>query len=296
MLTFAEPTFTLQGKPFLVYLPVVDLQTGRLLGMEALVRWRHPSRGDIPPGLLLEAADSSNDLGPLTRWIVLAACAEAILWSPSVQLGVNCSLDQLRSGDVVRGVTEALEQTLLPSDRLNFEVTEDSIADPVVAPELVALSDLGVQLSVDDVGTNWSSFEPFRRNAVSTVKIDGSFTAGLEGDHGINRLVVETVTHMAHSLGMSAIIEQIETAGQVEMAQAFHVDAGQGFFFSEPLPQPQAQALASLSEVPVFSRTEERTLVLPDGSTASLDEVLVAAAQSQSSSSGASAVPEAVDA
>ena len=277
MLTFAEPTFTLQGTPFLVYLPVVDLQTGRLLGMEALVRWRHPSRGDIAPELLLQAADTSNDLAPLTRWILQAACAEAVQWSSSIQLGVNCSVVQLRSGDVARAVSEALEQTLLPADRLDIEIKEEAVADPVASPDLHALSDLGVQLSVDDVGTNWSSFEPFRRNAIATVKIDGSFTAGLEANQGINRLVVETVTHMAHSLGMSAIIEQVETAEQAEIAKEFHVDAGQGFLFAEPLTQAQARVLASLPEVPVFSRTEPQTLVLADGSTVALDEALTAA-------------------
>ncbi len=277
MLTFAEPTFTLQGTPFLVYLPVVDLQTGRLLGMEALVRWRHPSRGDIAPELLLQAADTSNDLAPLTRWILQAACAEAVQWSSSIQLGVNCSVVQLRSGDVARAVSEALEQTLLPADRLDIEIKEEAVADPVASPDLHALSDLGVQLSVDDVGTNWSSFEPFRRNAIATVKIDGSFTAGLEANQGINRLVVETVTHMAHSLGMSAIIEQVETAEQAEIAKEFHVDAAQGFLFAEPLTQAQARVLASLPEVPVFSRTEPQTLVLADGSTVALDEALTAA-------------------
>ena len=87
---------------------------------------------------------------------------------------------------------------------------------------------MGVQLSVDDVGTNWSSFEPFKRNSISTVKIDGSFIAGLESTQGINRLVVETVIHMAHSLGMSAIVEWVETAAQVEIVRAFNADAAQG--------------------------------------------------------------------
>ena len=92
-----------------------------------------------------------------------------------------------------------------------LEVTEDAIVDPDAAAHLRNLSQMGVQLSVDDVGTNWSSFEPLKRNSISTLKIDGSFVAGLENSEGINRLVVETVIHMAHSLGMSAIVERIET-------------------------------------------------------------------------------------
>jgi hypothetical protein len=172
-----------------------------------------------------------------------------------------------------------LEPVMTEGDILRIQdvVRDVLVADPVASPDLHALSDLGVQLSVDDVGTNWSSFEPFRRNSISTVKIDGSFTSGLEAQQGINRLVVETVTHMAHSLGMSAIIEKVESAEQAEIAKVFHVDAAQGYFFSEPLPQGQARILASLPEVPVFSRTDVRTLVLQDGTTVPLSEALAAA-------------------
>jgi hypothetical protein len=125
-----------------------------------------------------------------------------------------------------------------------------------------------VQLSVDDVGTNWSSFEPFKRHSISTVKIDGSFIAGLESSPGINRLVVETVIHMAHSLGMSAIVEAVETAAQVEIVRSFNADAAQGFFFARPMSVEDAAALAGGPEIPQFSRTHLRTMVLPgDGST-----------------------------
>ncbi len=106
-----------------------------------------------------------------------------------------------------KAVATALEHSGFRSDQLNIEVTEDAVVDETAASDLQTLSDMGVQLSVDDVGTNWSSFEPFKQHAISTVKLDGSFIAGLESNHGINRLVVETVIHMAHSLGMSAIVD-----------------------------------------------------------------------------------------
>ncbi len=124
-----------------------------------------------------------------------------------------------------------------------------------------------MQLSVDDVGTNWSSFEPFKRHSISTVKIDGSFISGLESTQGINRLVVETVIHMAHSLGMSAIVEQVETAGQVEIVRSFQADAAQGFFFARPMSSEDAAELARCDEVPHFSRTSERTLLRRVGGT-----------------------------
>ena len=274
MLTYPEPTFTLQGTPYLEYLPVVDVSTGRLLGMEALVRWRHPTRGRISPDLLIPAAEASGDIGPLTRWIVAAACEEACSWSRSIQLGVNCTVEQLQRGEVSEAVGGALRQTGFPSDQLNIEVTEDAVVDPTAAADLQAISDMGVQLSVDDVGTNWSSFEPFKRHAISTVKIDGSFVAGLESNQGINRLVVETVIHMAHSLGMSAIVEQVETAGQVRIAAGFDADAAQGFFFARPIPRADARSFAEGPDIPVFSRTEAQTLLRADGTTAPLDDLL----------------------
>jgi predicted signal transduction protein with EAL and GGDEF domain len=153
-------------------------------------------------------------------------------------------------------------------------VTEDAVVDPTAAADLQAISDMGVQLSVDDVGTNWSSFEPFKRHAISTVKIDGSFVAGLESNQGINRLVVETVIHMAHSLGMSAIVEQVESAAQVRIAAGFDADAAQGFFFTHPISRADARTFAAGPEIPVFSRTEARTLLLADGSTAPVESML----------------------
>ena len=122
---------------------------------------------------------------------------------------------------------------------------------------------MGVQLSVDDVGTNWSSFEPFKRHAISTVKIDGSFIAGLESTQGINRLVVETVIHMAHSLGMSAIVECVETAAQVEIVRSFDADAAQGFFFARPdVERGRRRPSPAVPRSPSSRCTEMRTLVL----------------------------------
>ncbi len=264
MLTQTEPTFALAGTPFLEYLPVIDLSTGRLLGMEALVRWQHPTQGLISPNQLIPYAEQNGDIGPLTRWIVMEACEQACTWSPSIQLGVNCTIDQLRRGEVSNAVAAALEATGFRSGQLTLEVTEDAIVDPAASADLKNLSQMGVQLSVDDAGTNWSSFEPFKRHSISTVKIDGSFIAGLEPTQGINRLVVETVIHMAHSLGMSAIVEAVETAAQVQIVRSFNADAAQGFFFARPMSSENAAALAGGTDVPQFSRTEIRTVLLPD--------------------------------
>ncbi len=272
VLTDTAPTFALVGAPYLEYLPVVDLSNGRLLGMEALVRWEHPTHGLISPSRLIPHAEVSGDIAPLTRWILMEACEKACHWSSSIQLGVNCTIHQLRRGEVSKAVAEALEQTGFRSGQLTLEITEDAVVDSTASADLRDISDMGVQLSVDDVGTNWSSFEPFKRNSISTVKIDGSFIAGLESTQGVNRLVVETVIHMAHSLGMSAIVEWVETAAQVEIVRGFNADAAQGFFFSRPMSSDDAMAFASGPDIPQFSRTASRSLIVSgEDSPVSLD-------------------------
>jgi EAL domain-containing protein (putative c-di-GMP-specific phosphodiesterase class I) len=270
VLTEAEATFSLVGAPFLEYHPVVDLSSGRLLGMEALVRWQHPTEGRITPDRLIPEAEASGDIGPLTRWIVMEACEQARHWSPSIQLGVNCQVQQLRRGEVSKAVADALDRSGFNSGQLTLEVTEDAVVDADASADLRALSEMGVQLSVDDVGTNWSSFEPFKRHSISTLKIDGSFIKGLEQDEGINRLVVETVIHMAHSLGMSAIVESVETASQVEIVRSFNADAAQGFFFARPMSSADAAEFASGSEVAQFSLTRTTTLMKPHAGPAAL--------------------------
>jgi EAL domain-containing protein (putative c-di-GMP-specific phosphodiesterase class I) len=272
MLTETLPAFSLIGAPFLEYLPVIDLSSGRLLGVEALVRWEHPTKGCISPEVLIPEAERSGDIAPLTKWILGEACRQARRWSPSVQLAVNCTVQQLRRGEVSKAVVGALEESGLHSGQLTLEITEDAVTDDGAVSDMKMLSEMGVQLSIDDVGTNWSSFEPFQRHAIGTVKIDGSFVSGLESAQGINRLVVETVIHMAHSLGMSAVVECVESSEQVEIVRKFEADAAQGFFFSRPLRPEHVEALAGGPDIPRFSLTDMRTLLLPDGEILELDE------------------------
>jgi EAL domain-containing protein (putative c-di-GMP-specific phosphodiesterase class I) len=256
-----DVTYKLEGQPLLEFQPVVDLSDGRLLGMEALLRWDHPRLGRLTPDRLLPQAEVNGDIVPLSRWVLAEACGLAAGWSPSVQLAVNCALSQLRGGLASRTVSAVLEETGLEAGRLTLEITEDTVADGDAFEDLRTLSAMGVQLAVDDVGTNWSSFEPLRRLAVNTVKIDGSFVAGLEPSQGINRLVVETVIHMAHSLGMATIAEGVETAHQVALVKEFDADAAQGWFFAHPMSPDEATTMASSDVVPRFSRTEPTTMV-----------------------------------
>jgi EAL domain-containing protein (putative c-di-GMP-specific phosphodiesterase class I) len=258
-----ELTFSVPGEPVLTFQPVVDLADGRLLGMEALIRWKHPRLGQIGPDRLLPMAKSHGDIVQLNQWVLAASCGQARDWSPSVQLAVNCHTSQLRNGDAVRAVYAALESSGLGASQLTLEISEATASDEEAIADLRALSAMGVLLAVDDVGTAWSSFEPIRRLEADIVKIDRTFVAGLEPSEGVNRMVVESVVHLAHSSGMSAIVEGVETAHQVDLARSFDADGAQGFFFARPLSAEDATAMASAPVVPRYSRTEPLTL-LPD--------------------------------
>ena len=243
-----EATFVLEGGPVLEFQPVVDLADGRLLGIEALVRWDHPTLGLLAPDQLFPWVEANGDIVALSDWVLTEACRQAIAGRPACSWPstARCAAAPGRRRPAVATALEASGST---PDRLTLEITEGTVADDAAFAELRACRSLGVQLAVDDVGTNWSSFEPLRRLAVNTVKIDDSFVAGLETNQGINRLVVETVIHMAHSLGMATIAEGVETARQVALVREFDADAAQGFFFARPMSPEDATALANADDL-----------------------------------------------
>jgi EAL domain-containing protein (putative c-di-GMP-specific phosphodiesterase class I) len=244
---------TLAGKPVLEYQPAVDLATGRLLGMEALVRWEHPTKGRIAPDILIPWAEENGDIVALNAWVMEAACCEAELWSTGLQLAVNCSMIQLRRGEASKAAARALETSGLNPDRLTIEVTERTINDDRAAADLRALADLGVHLAVDDVGTSWSSLQVLRKFAIEIVKIDRAFINNLEAEEGMNRAIVEAIIHVGHSLAMSTVAEGVESAQQAAILREFGADVGQGYFFAPPLNGEEAHQLATAEPRPIFS-------------------------------------------
>jgi EAL domain-containing protein (putative c-di-GMP-specific phosphodiesterase class I) len=255
-----EVTFLLEGRPVLNFHPVVDLSDGRLLGMEALVRWVHPNLGLIGPDRLLPMVEDNGDIVALNRWVLAEAAIQAQQWSPSVQLSVNCSLEQLRNSDMVDAASDVLAMSNIGPGRLTLEIHEDSVSDSVTVDHLRALSAMGFELAVDHVGASWLSFEPLSRLSVRTVKIDGSLVAGSGSADGMDRLVIEKTVDMAHSLGMATIVERVETVEQVKTVRSIGVDAAQGFFFSRPMLPEDASELATGSVSPKFSMIRPLTM------------------------------------
>lgn len=251
--TTPAPYMGLDGSPSLAFQPAVDLATGRLLGFEALLRWRDSSGENIPPDVLIPRAEAHGRMNALNQWVLTEACRQAAKWPSDFQLAVNCSVFQLRRGNAAMAAASAIEQSGLNPDRLTIEVTEISVEDEEAAVDLQVMTRLGIQLTVDDVGSDWSVLEDLRGCVVNTVKIDGALVAGLTVPGGQSRAIVETIVKLSYSLGLCTVAEAVETAEQVAILRELGVEAAQGYFFSPPLTANDAFALASMSPHPGFA-------------------------------------------
>ena len=232
----------LQREEFLVhYQPQLDLATGEIVGVEALIRWRHPQRGMVPPGEFIRAAEEYGLIASIGEWVLRAACTQAREWRrhglPRLQVAVNFSPQQFRLDDFVKSVARVLEQTQMPAENLDMEITENLIiqyADETVS-RLSALSELGVQLSIDDFGTGYSSLSYLKRFPIDNLKIDQSFVRDITTDPD-DAAIVTAIIAMAHSLGLLVVAEGVETAEQLAFLKRLGCDRAQGYYFSRPLP------------------------------------------------------------
>jgi EAL domain-containing protein (putative c-di-GMP-specific phosphodiesterase class I) len=247
------PDLGIDGEPELLFQPAVDLATGRLLGFEALLRWNDPVQGRISPKELIPWAEANGHMTALNGWVLSEACAQAVRWRSDIQLAVNCSVFQLRRNEAAAAAAVAIEHSGLHPDRLTIEVTETTLADDGAAADLRAISRLGIQLTVDDMGSDWSSLENLQHFAVNTMKIDGSLIDGIDHAGGVNRAIVETIVKVSHSLDLCTVAEAVETAAQVAILREVGADVGQGYFFAPPLPADEALALTSQDSLPLFS-------------------------------------------
>ena len=250
-----RPELGLDGDPELVFQPAVDLATGRLLGFEALLRWNDPDLGPIPPSVLIPWAEANGHMVELNAWVLSEACAAAASWQADLQLAVNCSVFQLRQREAASAAAAAIEESGLNPDRLTIEITETSVTDDGAAADLHAMSRLGIQLTVDDIGSDWSTIESMQQFSIKTMKIDGSLIAGLADDGGVSRAMVETIVHVSHSLGICTVAESVETARQVKILRELGADVGQGYFFAKPLAVEDALMLTTMDPLPVFPLT-----------------------------------------
>jgi EAL domain-containing protein (putative c-di-GMP-specific phosphodiesterase class I) len=259
------PELGLDGEPELVFQPAVDLATGRLLGFEAFLRWNDPDLGPIPPGVLIPWAESNGHMVELNAWVLSEACAAAASWQADLQLAVNCSVFQLRQREAAAAAAAAIEESGINPDRLTVEITETSVTDEGAAADLHAMSRLGIQLTVDDIGSDWSTIDSLQQFSINTMKIDGSLIQGLADKGGVSRAMVETIVHVSHSLGICTVAESVETAEQVKILRELGADVGQGYFFAKPLAVEDALTLTTMDPLPVFPLGDLGEEVAPAG-------------------------------
>jgi EAL domain-containing protein (putative c-di-GMP-specific phosphodiesterase class I) len=258
------PDLGLDGTPTLVFQPAVDLASGRLLGFEALLRCHDSLGQDIPPNVLVPWAEAHGRMNELNEWVLCEACVQASRWPSDFQLAVNCSVFQLRRGTAAGGAATALERSGLNPDRLTVEVTEISVADDEAAADLDVMTKLGIQLTVDDVGTDFSILENLRGRVVNTVKIDASLIAGLDPPDGKSRAVVEKIVELSRSIGLCTVAEAVESAGQVAVLRQVGAETAQGYFFSVPLSAEEAYELATMNPSPSFALSVPNPSAVPD--------------------------------
>jgi EAL domain-containing protein (putative c-di-GMP-specific phosphodiesterase class I) len=228
------------GELVLHYQPKMNLVENRVTSVEALVRWRHPQRGFVPPSEFIPFAEQTGYISSITRWVVHAAIEQAGLWHRAglnIRVSVNVSARDLRSEDtLVQYVWAALIAAELPPAMLCLEITESGLMDdPISAQSTIRkFRDLGVATSIDDYGTGYSSLAYIKQLAVNELKIDRTFVSGMEADRR-NAAIVRSTIELGHNLGLSVVAEGVETEHELEELRRYGCDLAQGFLFARPM-------------------------------------------------------------
>lgn len=298
------------------YQPQFDLQSGELTGYEALARWRHAERGDIPPDEFIPIAEENGLIGFLGEWVLRTACQYASDWPASTSLAVNISPAQFYAQDIVGMVDRVLRETGFPANRLQLEITENVLLRNTeeTIETLKQLAGRGVSLALDDFGTGYSSLSYLTRFPVSKIKIDQSFVEKMGDDRETNA-IVSTIVGLGRSLDVTITAEGVETTEQAEHLRALGCNEVQGFLFGRPKPDilggsPQQQpasapavaAAAPVSQpaVPAAQRSSAHVLsggagVRPESQVANPVPSPLPAAASADTDSGAEPQPAAAE-
>lgn len=233
-----------RGEFAVVYQPIVALDDGRVAGFEALVRWRHPERGELAPGSFLDVAEETGLVVHIDRWVLREACIQLRRWRalhPEIepQMTVNLSARQFTQGGLVEHLEATLAETGVDVDWIRLEITEGVLVGRAEEAVLAELRARGVHLLIDDFGTGHSSLGYLHRLPISALKVDRSFLSGSEG----NFAIVGAVVTLAHHLGMDVVVEGVERPDQLDRVRGIAADYAQGYLFSRPLDASAAEAL-----------------------------------------------------
>ncbi len=226
------------------YQPRIDLRTGRIVGMEALIRWQHPERGMVSPGQFIPVAEESGLIGPIGEWVLETACHQVKRWAAAgfeaLRVSVNISARQFNQPDLLKRIDTIIEESGIAPSQLELELTETLImqhADTTIEV-LKRLKSRGIYVAVDDFGTGYSSLSYLKRFPIDILKIDQSFIRDIPSDPD-DAAIAETILALGHSLRLEVIAEGVETKEQLDFLVDRGCDAVQGFYFSRPIPTDQ---------------------------------------------------------
>jgi diguanylate cyclase (GGDEF)-like protein/PAS domain S-box-containing protein len=224
----------------LQYQPQVDIQQGRIVGIEALIRWQHPERGMVPPDEFIGIAEETGLILPIGEWVLQQACQQMLALRntglPSIHVSINLSVRQLRESTLVDKISQVLQQTGLDPSLLDLEITESMLMSDIdrVKQTLKDLSELGVSISVDDFGTGHSSLAYLKQFPISTLKIDRSFITDIPEDKDDVSITI-AIINMAKGLGIKTVAEGVEMKEQLDFLKTHECNLMQGYYFSKPV-------------------------------------------------------------
>jgi diguanylate cyclase (GGDEF)-like protein/PAS domain S-box-containing protein len=226
-----------RGEFRLVYQPQKEISSGRMIGFEALLRWRHPERGEVPPSVFIPVAEDSGSIAQIGEWVLASACKEAATWKNPLTVAVNVSAVQLHNPDFSRKVHEVLLRTGLAAGRLELEITETALVKdmPRALATLRQIKALGVRVAMDDFGTGYSSLSNLRAFPFDKIKIDGSFIKSVDRNSQV-ATIVRAVLGLGRGLGLPVLAEGVETLDELRFLDAEDCDIGQGYFLGRPGP------------------------------------------------------------
>jgi EAL domain-containing protein (putative c-di-GMP-specific phosphodiesterase class I) len=249
----------LEREEFLLhYQPKVNLDTGEITGVEALVRWQHRDRGLVSPAQFVPIAEDSGLILPIGRWVLREACRQARAWQdaglPAMSMAVNVSAAEFRQSEFVKSIRTVLNETGLDARYLELELTESVLMHDAkfTASVLQKLKEMGIHLAVDDFGTGYSSLSYLREFPIDILKIDRSFVNQITSNSG-DSTIVNAIISMGKSLKHLVVAEGIETNEQRMYLQAYHCEEGQGYLFSRPLPAAQFAVLLQAGVTEIIS-------------------------------------------
>ena len=237
------------GEFELYYQPIRRLTSQAITGFECLIRWRHPSKGLLPPAQFLSVADDMGIADEIGGWVISEACRQAARWQSDLVIGINLSPLQIASGDVVGHIEHALRTTGLPARRLELEITETSLlqSNPETIDSLRRLKDMGISIAMDDFGTGYSSLSYLVSFPFNRIKIDRLFISQLNRSRQSD-LVVRSIAQLAKNLNCSVVAEGIETPEQLQRLRSLNISHGQGFLLGKPLSAAETTELLAVRE------------------------------------------------